>query len=113
MWMQTMQNKYDYMSFRKDLPGFGEPAEGMWDGWMRLNTETKAGGILGVFKQGAKDIRRTIVLSDLDPSGQYTVRLAPDGKEVITASGKLLMEKGFEVEISEEYGANIYEVAAR
>ncbi len=112
-WMQAMQDKYDYMSFRKDLPGFGEPAEGMWDGWMRMNTETKAGGIIGVFKQGARDIRRTVVLSDLDPAGQYTVRLAPNGKEVITASGKLLIEKGFEVEISEEYGANIYEVAVR
>lgn len=111
LWMQDMQLKYDYMSYRKDLPGFGEPAEGMWDGWMRLNTDTKTGGIVGVFKQGAPDTRRTVVLKDLDPSKQYSVRQAPDGKEIITATGKVLMETGFEVLISGEYDANIYEVA--
>ncbi|MDZ7725919.1 MAG: hypothetical protein U5R06_24630 [candidate division KSB1 bacterium] len=31
-WMRDMQNQYNYMSFRKDLPGFGEPREGHWDG---------------------------------------------------------------------------------
>ena len=112
-WMQDMQLKYDYMSYRKDLPGFGEPAEGMWDGWMRLNTDTKAGGIIGVFRQGASDSRRTVVLTDLDPSKQYSVRMAPYGKEVITATGKALMEKGFEVILAGEYDANIYEIAAR
>jgi len=85
----------------------------MWDGWMRLNTDTKAGGIVGVFKQGAHDNRRTVVMTDLDPARQYSVRLAPDGKEVITATGKVLMEKGFEVILNGEYDANIYEVTIR
>ena len=42
-WMLQMQNKYNYMSYRKDLPGFGEPQDGFWDGWQRLNTDTKKG----------------------------------------------------------------------
>jgi len=108
--MQEMQKKHDYMSYRKDLPGFGEPAEGTWDGWMRLNFDTKGGGIVGVFRQGAPDERRTVVLKDLDPARQYTVRLAPDGKEILTTTGKTLMEKGFDVTIANKYDGNIYEV---
>jgi len=110
VWMQEMQKKHDYMSYRKDLPGFGEPAEGTWDGWMRLNFDTKGGGIVGVFRQGAPDERRTVVLKDLDPARQYTVRLAPDGKEILTTTGKTLMEKGFDVTIANKYDGNIYEV---
>ncbi len=110
VWMQEMQKKYDYMSYRKDLPGFGEPAEGTWDGWMRLNFDTKGGGIIGVFRQGAPDERRTVTLKDLDPARQYSVRLAPDGKEILTATGKVLMEKGFDVILAKKYDGNIYEV---
>jgi hypothetical protein len=40
----------------------------------------------------------------------YSVRLAPDGKEILTGSGKVLMEKGFEVTLSKKYDGNIYEV---
>jgi len=109
-WMQKMQKKYDYMSYRKDLPGFGEPAEGMWDGWMRLNTQTNEGGIIGVFRQGAPDERRIIVLKDLLPDKFYSILLAPDGKEICSASGKDLMEKGFEVFLSDKYDGHIYEV---
>jgi alpha-galactosidase len=98
------------MSYRKDLPGFGEPAEGMWDGWMRLNFDTKAGGIFGVFRQGAQEVRRTVVLKDLDPVKQYSVKLAPEGIEILTATGKVLMEKGFDVTITNKYDGNIYEV---
>ena len=111
VWMQEMQKKHDYMSYRKDLPGFGEPIEGMWDGWMRMNTDTKTGGIIGVFRQGAPDERRTVVLKDLDPARQYSVRLAPDGKEILATTGKLLMEKGFDVTLTKKYDGNIYEVS--
>lgn len=111
--MQQMQKKYDYMSFRKDLPGFGEPAEGMWDGWMRLNTETKAGGIIGVFRQGAHEEKRTIVLKDLLPDRIYSVRLAPEGHEIISATGSVLMEKGFDAIITGKYDGNIYEVGLK
>ncbi len=113
LWMQNMQLKYDYMSFRKDLPGFGEPAEGMWDGWMRLNTETKEGGIIGIFRQGAPDEKRTVVLKDILPDRIYSVRIAPEGKEIISATGKVLMEKGFEVMIPGKYDGNIYEIGLK
>ena len=98
------------MSYRKDLPGFGEPAEGMWDGWMRLNTDTKEGGIIGVFRQGAPDERRSVILKDLDPDRQYSILLAPEGKEILTATGKNLMGNGFDVNIAKQYDGNIYEV---
>ena len=113
LWMQSMQEKHDYMSFRKDLPGFGEPAEGMWDGWSRLNFNTLEGGIFGVFRQGAIEDHRTIILTDLDPAMTYLVKIAPEGKIIFTGTGRDLMEKGFEVTLPEKYDANIYEVALK
>jgi alpha-galactosidase len=111
LWMQEMQKKHDYMSYRKDLPGFGEPAEGMWDGWMRLNTTTGSGGVIGVFRQGATDSQRTVILKDIDPDRQYVIKMAPEGKEILKATGKKLMETGFMVTIPKNYYGNIYEVA--
>jgi alpha-galactosidase len=113
VWMQEMQRKHDYMSYRKDLPGFGEPNEGMWDGWMRLNSDSKTGGIIGVFRQGAPDERRSVILKDINPERIYSVKLAPEGKEIFTASGKTLMEKGFEVTLTKKYDGNIYEVTIK
>jgi alpha-galactosidase len=110
LWMQAMQKKHDYMSFRKDLQGFGEPGEGKWDGWQRLNFETASGGIVGVFRQDAAEISRTVVLSDLNPSMEYSVRLAPSGKEILRATGQSLMEDGFIVNIQNRIDGNIYEV---
>jgi alpha-galactosidase len=110
VWMQEMQKKHDYMSYRKDLPGFGEPAEGMWDGWMRINTKSKT-GIIGVFRQGAPESQRSVILRDIDPDKQYIIRLAPEGKEIMKASGKKLMENGFVVTIPGKNDGNIYEVA--
>ena len=109
-WMQSMQKTYDYMSFRKDLPGFGEPKEGAWDGWMRINFRTKQGGIFGVFRQNAMENSRMIYLKDLKPEGNYVVRLAPYGKEVRRGTGKMLMEEGLRVDIEEDYGGRIFEV---
>ncbi len=40
-WLQLMENRYQIMSYRQDLPGFGEPMEGMWDGFQRMNTDLK------------------------------------------------------------------------
>ncbi len=110
-WMQEMQNKYDYMSFRRDLPGFGEPREGHWDGWMRINNDTQTGGIAGVFRQGAMEEHRQVFLKGLVPEREYKVRLAPMGEEVLTATGKELMEKGFNVNVPGLYDGNIYEIA--
>ncbi len=112
VWMQTMQEKYDYMSYRKDLPGFGEPREKAWDGWMRINTRTGGGGIIGIFRQDALDSCRTVFSGDLAPGRNYVVRLAPDGQEVYRATGESLMHDGFRVVIPERCDGRIYEIAA-
>ena len=39
-WLRKMQTNHDFMSFRQDLKGYGEPAEGNWDGYQRINSET-------------------------------------------------------------------------
>jgi alpha-galactosidase len=109
-WMQQMQKKYDYMSYRKDLPGFGEPKEGAWDGWMRINFQDKRGGVFGVFRQGALEDTRMVFLRDLEPDKNYVIRMAPEGKEMIRATGKKLMTEGFPVQIANLFDGNIYEV---
>jgi alpha-galactosidase len=110
-WMQEMQDTYDYMSYRRDLPGFGEPREGAWDGWMRINNDTRAGGIIGVFRHGALEESRQVFLKGLDPEQDYQIRSAPTGMEVYMASGKMLMENGFPVRIPDLYDGMIFEVA--
>jgi len=109
-WMEAMQERHDYMSFRRDLPGFGEPREGAWDGWMRINNDTRSGGIVGVFRHGALEESRQVFLKGLDPDNTYHVRLAPEGKEILQATGQKLMEQGFRVIIPELYDGMIYEV---
>jgi alpha-galactosidase len=112
-WMQQMQSRYDYMSYRKDLPGFGEPKEGEWDGWMRINYQNRSGGIFGVFRQGAREDTRNVFLSDLDPYKTYVIRLAPEGREILRTTGEKMMKEGFQVKIAEPYDGNIYEVAGQ
>jgi len=109
-WMINMQKKYDYMSFRQDLPGLGEPQEGAWDGWQRINIDNQNGGIIGIFKQGALENSRTIFVTGLNPDAKYRIRQTPTNKVIITASGKQLMQKGFEINMIKLYDANIYEI---
>ena len=63
-----MEEKHGIMSFRQDLYGFGEPMEGHWDSFQRINTDTKSGGIVGVFRHGSADTKRRIVVKYLDPN---------------------------------------------
>jgi alpha-galactosidase len=109
-WISNMQKRYDYDLFRQDLPGFGEPMEGAWDGWSRINTETKEGGIVGVFKQGSLDKERTISVPWLDSNSKYRVKVAPLGKEVTIMTGKKLAEEGFKVEMINEYDSKLFEI---
>jgi alpha-galactosidase len=109
-WMVMMQEKYDYMSFRQDLPGFGEPSEGSWDAWSRINTELKNGGIIGVFRHGAKERSRTVFISNLDPGKQYQVMLAPEGKKVTLLTGKQLSAQGFNVSFTNDYDGSVFEI---
>ncbi len=109
-WMKNMQEKYDYMSFRKDLPGFYEPREGAWDGWQRINFAKQSGGLVGVFRQGALESERQVFVTDLKADQQYVVRQAPTGKKILKATGKSLMERGFRVKIDESHGGEIFEI---
>lgn len=110
-WLQQMENKHGIMSFRQDLFGFGEPAEGRWDGFQRINTETKSGGLVGIFKQGARDTERQVFISNLDPTQQYLVKDALSGNVIITAQGSELETKGFKVSILDAFGGRLFEVA--
>lgn len=112
-WMQEMQEKYDYMSYRRDLPGFGEPREGHWDGWMRINNDSRSGGIVGVFRQGAQEEERRLFVKGLDPESFYELKLAPEGQVLKVLSGQELMKEGFQVEIAELYDGKIFEIGIR
>jgi alpha-galactosidase len=111
-WMQKMEQKYNYMSYRRDLPGFGQPEEGSWDGWARINTGTRSGGIFGIFRQGASEEHRTVVIPDLDPDKIYSIKSAPEGNILLSSKGSTLMEKGFDVSITKKYDGRIFEISA-
>jgi alpha-galactosidase len=110
-WMARMQKKYDYMSYRKDLAGFGEPQEGAIDGWQRINFQTHQGGIFGVFTQGALEKNRTVFLKDLAPATMYIIREAPKVTEIQRATGEELMGKGVQISFQKTYEGKIFEVA--
>jgi len=109
-WMRKEQNTHDYMLYRQDLAGFSEPKEGYWDGFQRINTDTKSGGIVGIFRQGAKEPQRQVFVKYLDPVKIYTVSQAPDGKVVAQMKGKDLAEKGFKVRMEKEYDGMLFSV---
>jgi alpha-galactosidase len=108
--MRAMEKRHGYFLFRRDLPGFGEPEEGHWDGWARINTDTGSGGIFGVFRQGGAETERTVTLPGLVPERSYTIRRGPDGKTVGHFTGKELMEKGFRVKLPGKYSQELYEI---
>jgi alpha-galactosidase len=108
-WLQLMESKYGIMSYRQDLPVFGEPMEGMWDGFQRINTETKEGGIIGVFRHGSVETYRIITVNWLDPLKTYLVK-SIDGKVVATLTGSDLKTKGFTVNLSNLYSGELFEI---
>ena len=110
-WITALREKYEYDIFRSDLPGFGEPAEGSWDAYARINTDTKRGGIIGIFRQGAPDGRRTVLVPGLIPEGRYSITGDPSSDfAALQMTGSELAEKGFEVEISEKYAGRLFEI---
>jgi alpha-galactosidase len=111
-WLQTAQTKYDIMSYRQDLPGFGEPQEGMWDGFQRINTETKNGGIVAVFRHGAIEPKRTVTVNYLVPERTYHVK-SMDGKVVASLTGNELGTTGFEVQLNELYSGELFEISVK
>ena len=108
-WLQLMESKYGIMSFRQDLPGFGEPMEGMWDGFQRINTETKNGGIVGIFRHGSVEHERIVTVNFLDPAKTYEV-ISQEGKVITTLNGRDLQEKGFAVNLQGLYSGDLFEI---
>ncbi len=104
-----MESQYGIMSYRQDLQGFGEPMDGMWDGFQRINTDTKAGGIIGIFRQGATETKRLVTINYLDPGRDYVVKKM-NGDSIATASGSALKAKGFEVVLNKMYDGELFEI---
>ncbi len=109
-WLRDMQEQHNFMMFRQELEGFGEPKEGQWDGYQRINNDTKSGGIVGVFRHGAKETQRRVFVNYLDPEKEYYIKEAPKGKVIHTINGSQLSEKGFPVKMNEFYDAMMYEI---
>jgi alpha-galactosidase len=109
-WLRSIQKKYNYMIYRQDLPGFAEPQEGCWDGFQRINTDNKSGGIVGVFRQNAADEERYVRIQMLVPDAIYEIFIAPEGKKIISLTGKELSEKGFKVRLKNACDGNVYEI---
>lgn len=111
-WLQSMQVKYDIMSYRQDLRGLGEPKEGSWDGFQRINTGKKTGGIIGVFRHGAVESKRTVTVNGLDPAKTYTVN-SINGKLIIRLTGEELSTRGFECVLTELYDGELFEIGLK
>jgi alpha-galactosidase len=112
-WLRLMQTNHDFMSFRQDLKGYGEPAEGNWDGYQRINSETRSGGIVGIFRQGSPENQRTVTVNFLDPMSVYEVRKAPTGDFIMNSTGKELAEKGFMVKLDKKYDGSVFEIVKK
>jgi alpha-galactosidase len=110
-WLRAMQDRHGFVLFRQDLAGFGEPAMGRWDGFQRINDETKSGGIVGVFRANAAERERTIVVAGLATDARYVVRRAPNGEIVTTRSGAELAGDGFAVALSRAHEGMLFEIA--
>ena len=108
-WLQLMAKKHDIMSYRQDLSGFGEPMEGMWDGFQRMNTDNKSGGIIGVFRHGSFETKRKITVNYLNPEKYYQVKTM-GGKVIVRLTGEQFRTKGFEVELKDLYSGELFEI---
>lgn len=109
----VMEEKHQIMLYRQDLQGFGEPGDGRWDGFQRINTETKTGGIAGVFRQNAKETERTVTISMLDPDKIYQVKEAVSNKPVAKMSGKDLQNKGFRIVLDKTFDSALFEISQK
>ncbi|MFD2255244.1 glycoside hydrolase family 36 protein [Luteolibacter algae] len=112
-WLKAMQKKHDFMTFRQDLSGFGEPQVGHWDGFQRINTETKSGGIVGVFKQESHQAETWVTVDHLDPDSDYEAILATTGEIVFRGTGEQLATKGFKVSFPDRFQGELFEINRR
>ena len=112
-WLKQLEARHSFMAYRQDLPGFGEPQEGCWDGFLRLNTDTRSGGLIGVFRQGSTERSRTITIPSLKPDATYEVLRGNQGALVATLTGRQLAEEGFTVTLPKEYDGELFEVTRK
>lgn len=108
-WLLKMEEKYQIMLYRQDLPGYNEPAIGGYDGFARINMDNYSGGIVGIFRHGSVEESRKICVAGLLKEREYRI-LDMEGKELICMSGWQLEQEGFGVTIEDEYGGRLYEV---
>ena len=109
-WLRSMEEKHDIMMFRQDLDGFGEPKEGQWDGYQRINNDTGSGGIVGVFRHGAREVQRQVFINYLDEDATYRILKAPSSESIVNMTGSELRDKGFKVTLPKKYDGVIFEV---
>lgn len=84
--------------------------EGRWDGWARINTDTKEGGIIGVFRQGAVEQSRVVTIDWLDPESRYAVVHAGNGEILLEMTGEQLKNEGFAVKMEKMYQGKLFEI---
>ena len=108
--MEIMEKKHGIMLYRQDLAGFGEPQDGAWDGFQRINTDTKSGGIVGVFRQDAAENTRMVSVKYLIQNANYSIFSFPDGNEIGKQSGKELSEIGFQVKFEKRTDGRLFEI---
>lgn len=109
-WVKGVEARHGFMLFRQDLAGFGEPGDGRWDGYQRINTETKSGGLVGVFRQNAAEASRQVVVQGLDPVARYAVTRGRETSPFTTMTGAELAERGFRVEFKNRQDGELFEI---
>ena len=109
-WVKGLEKRHGIMSFRQDIPGFGMPMVGSWDGFCRINTETRSGGLVGIFREGSVETTRTVTVRSLEPDAVYSVLRGPDGCETARMTGIELEKKGFPVTLENEFDGELFEI---
>lgn len=109
-WYALLEDRHNFLSFRQDIPQFGEPREGDWDGFCRINTETRSGGLVGVFRNNTVENSRIVSIPWLDGNARYVVREGLSNKVIATLTGRELKEKGFTVTLKKPYDGQLYEI---
>lgn len=109
-WFRSCQEMHNYMMYRQDLRGYGEPQEGNWDGFQRINTDTGSGGIAGVFRQGSVENQRIVTIYGLKDDKKYFVTQGPDGEKIALMTGKDLNDVGFKFILNNKYDGALFEI---
>lgn len=108
-WLERMEERYRIMSFREDLPGLFEPRIGAFDGFARINRDTKEGGIIGLFRHGAAE--ESALLRILDLPEHVTFRLIkPDGQQAAAMTGREWGQEGVRISFEKLYEGKLFEL---